>query len=213
MPEIAKRNIPRSEAVKTHIIACGVDKTISNNHPSHVGCDTKTLGCDTGTVDLENSYWNSMERKPGHTDTYLLLWFTWESLGNPPRYKGYWKLIIFSSTKLKFSKNFWGRAPSRSPICSILGFALGLGFALIYGFMLLHKPYTVEQHFDSQTHSKMDNGGTKRGKRMEERRMKITWYRIYGGAILQTQGCSQGGWGFKPQTDLDIRPYQHCMYY
>ena len=39
--------------VKTHITACGVDKTIPNNHPSHVSCDNRPQACDTGPFDLE----------------------------------------------------------------------------------------------------------------------------------------------------------------
>ena len=62
MPEIAYGNILISVAVKTHIIASGVVKTIPNNHPSHVRCDTSAEVCDTGAVDLENSYRNCMVR-------------------------------------------------------------------------------------------------------------------------------------------------------
>ena len=42
-----------SRVVKTHII--GVVKIISNNHPSHVACDTSAQVCDTGAVYLEKS--------------------------------------------------------------------------------------------------------------------------------------------------------------
>ena len=57
MPIIAKGNIHGYWVVKTHIIACGVIKTTLNNHPSHVGWDTRPQFRDTRPVDLENSYW------------------------------------------------------------------------------------------------------------------------------------------------------------
>ena len=63
MPEIALGNILISRVVKTHIAAGGVDKTIPNNHPSHVAYDTGTHKLDTGTVDLEKTCWNSTDRK------------------------------------------------------------------------------------------------------------------------------------------------------
>ena len=46
--------------------ACGVVKTISNNHPSHAGCDTRPQACDTGPVDLEKSYWINMGGRVCH---------------------------------------------------------------------------------------------------------------------------------------------------
>ena len=45
---------------KTLITACDVIKTTSNNHPSHVGYDTKTHKHDTKTVDLEKTCWINM---------------------------------------------------------------------------------------------------------------------------------------------------------
>ena len=40
---------------------------------SHVGWDTETHKRDTGTVDLENSYWKSMEKNYCQTSKRLLL--------------------------------------------------------------------------------------------------------------------------------------------
>ena len=43
MPEIAWGNIHSYDgAVKTYTTACGVIKSTPNNHPSHVGCDTRS---------------------------------------------------------------------------------------------------------------------------------------------------------------------------
>ena len=80
-PEITWGNTHRYEVVKSHLAACGVVKTNANNHPSHVAYDTKTQANDTGTVDLEHSYWNSMEailpRTLGFTLLVLILYFQW----------------------------------------------------------------------------------------------------------------------------------------
>ena len=67
-------NIHWYGAVKTHIIACGVIKTTPNNYTSHVGCDTSAEVCNTGAVDLENWYWNSMEPKSPSIPSFHLLW-------------------------------------------------------------------------------------------------------------------------------------------
>ena len=56
MPEIAWEIYTDRGAVKTHITACGVIKTTSNNHPGHVGWDTKPPVWDTRPVDLEKTY-------------------------------------------------------------------------------------------------------------------------------------------------------------
>ena len=61
MPEIAWGIYTDRGAVKTHMTACGVIKTIPNNHPGHVGYDTRPQVPDTRPVDLEKTYWNSME--------------------------------------------------------------------------------------------------------------------------------------------------------
>ena len=73
MPEIALGNIPISRVVKTHITACGVDKTVLNNHPIHVSCDTRPQACDTGPVDLEKTCWiNTGDKWPESGVLYLL---------------------------------------------------------------------------------------------------------------------------------------------
>ena len=61
MPDITLGNTHKSGVIKPHLVACGVIKTIPNNHTSHVTYDTKTRAYDTGTVDLEKSYWNKWE--------------------------------------------------------------------------------------------------------------------------------------------------------
>ena len=62
--------------VKAHVIACSVIKTIPNNHPSGAAYDTETQKHDIGTVDLENSYWNSMGGMWAGTSNSLLLMST-----------------------------------------------------------------------------------------------------------------------------------------
>ena len=73
MPEITQGNIPRYGAGKTLITACDVIKTTQNNHPSHVGWDTRPQDCDTRPVDLEKTCWNYMEAIGPETVGFTLL--------------------------------------------------------------------------------------------------------------------------------------------
>ena len=73
MPENSIEEYTLIWVVKTHIIACGVIKTLPNNHSSHVGYDTRPLVYDTRPVDLENSYWNRMEQKSARIVLFHLL--------------------------------------------------------------------------------------------------------------------------------------------
>ena len=45
---------------------------------SHLGCDTSTQVCDTSPVDLENSYWINMAKKPCRSAIKPLLLMIWE---------------------------------------------------------------------------------------------------------------------------------------
>ena len=55
------------------MVACGVIKTTSNNHQSHVGYDTRPHVHDTRPVDLEKTCWNSMEADCFRKVVYILL--------------------------------------------------------------------------------------------------------------------------------------------
>ena len=97
MHEIAYRDIPISRVVKTHITACSVDKTIPNNHPSHVACDTSAQACDTGAVDLEKTCWINMA---GKSDVALLLYLLIVNTEQPDVY--IYKCVSEKQTTGKF---------------------------------------------------------------------------------------------------------------
>ena len=55
------------------MVACGVVKTIPNNHPCHVAYDTSAQLHDTSAVDLEKTYWKSTGGKYCRSLVLILL--------------------------------------------------------------------------------------------------------------------------------------------